>query len=307
MPPNEPNSPFVFIAYASEDADAAKRIYAGLTAAGIFAWVDQNGLKGGDVWDAKIKRLIDTCTLFVPVLSADSVSRDEGYYRQEWRQAADRRKRFADGVPFILPVSVDDTSTRDVSDRVPAEFLDAQWMALEAGRVTTDCVSLVKGILAARAPASRGKTVPAPVPIGVPSGLVNISVRLLVGSNENTPVFGFVVSGVHPRRYLIRGVGPSLARFGVPHTLSDPSLLVHSGGGTAIAKNSGWTLQGSQTTNLIRGAAERVGAFSLSENSDDAALLLSVPPGAYSVILQSATGAGGLALLEIYEVPEQTV
>jgi hypothetical protein len=56
----------VFLSYASQDAAAAARICDGLRAAGIEVWFDQNELGGGDAWDAKIRKQIAECALFVP-------------------------------------------------------------------------------------------------------------------------------------------------------------------------------------------------------------------------------------------------
>src|ERR1700685_4837708 len=77
----------VFLSYASEDAQPAQRICAALRAAGIEVWFDQSELRGGDVWDHKIRREIHDCALFIPVISAHSDARREGYFRREWRLA----------------------------------------------------------------------------------------------------------------------------------------------------------------------------------------------------------------------------
>jgi hypothetical protein len=77
----------VFLSYASQDAEAARRICEALRAAGIEVWFDQNepldplgahGLVGGDVWDAKIRKQIRECALFIPIISANTQARLEG-------------------------------------------------------------------------------------------------------------------------------------------------------------------------------------------------------------------------------------
>src|SRR6516162_2844367 len=80
----------VFLSYASEDAPAAQRIADGLRAAGIEVWFDREELRGGDAWDQKIRREIHECALFIPVVSANTTSRREGYFRFEW-DLADQR------------------------------------------------------------------------------------------------------------------------------------------------------------------------------------------------------------------------
>ncbi|MBI4626596.1 MAG: toll/interleukin-1 receptor domain-containing protein [Verrucomicrobia bacterium] len=65
----------VFLSYASQDADAARRICAALRAAGVEVWFDQSELRGGDAWDASIRKQIKECALFVPVISASTQAR----------------------------------------------------------------------------------------------------------------------------------------------------------------------------------------------------------------------------------------
>ena len=80
-----------------------------LRAAGIEVWFDQSELRGGDAWDQKIRQQIRECALFVPIISANTQSRLEGYFRREWRLAVDRTHDMADGKPFLVPVAIDDT------------------------------------------------------------------------------------------------------------------------------------------------------------------------------------------------------
>jgi hypothetical protein len=65
----------VFLSYAREDIDAARRIADALRSHGVEVWFDENELRGGDAWDAKIRRQINDCTLFVPVISRHTESR----------------------------------------------------------------------------------------------------------------------------------------------------------------------------------------------------------------------------------------
>jgi hypothetical protein len=72
----------VFLSYASEDAEAAQKLSDELRAAGIEVWFDQTELRGGDAWDQMIRRQIKGCYLFVPIISANTQSREEGYFRR---------------------------------------------------------------------------------------------------------------------------------------------------------------------------------------------------------------------------------
>ncbi len=80
----------VFLSYAAQDAEAAQRICEALCSAGVEVWFDRSALRGGDMWDQRIRREVRDCELFVPVISANTTSRREGYFRLEW-DLADQR------------------------------------------------------------------------------------------------------------------------------------------------------------------------------------------------------------------------
>ena len=122
----------VFLSYASQDAQAALRICESLRAAGIEVWFDQSELRGGDAWDLKIRQQIRDCALFIPIISAHTTSRPEGYFRLEWRLADQRTHLRGRSKPFIVPVCIDGTSEADAD--VPESFLAAQWIRLPEGR-----------------------------------------------------------------------------------------------------------------------------------------------------------------------------
>lgn len=127
----------VFLSYASQDAEAARRIADALRAAGIEVWFDvEGGLETGDEWDAKIRRQIKECLLFIPVISAATQARDEGYFRIEWDLAAERARGIAGGVPFILPVVID--ATREPDALVPDRFRSVQWTRAAGGELTAE-------------------------------------------------------------------------------------------------------------------------------------------------------------------------
>jgi hypothetical protein len=125
--------PAVFLSYASQDEAVARQLCEALRAAGIVVWFDQSELRGGDAWDASIRRQIRDCALFVPLVSASTQQRREGYFRLEWSLADERSRLIAEGTPFILPVVVDATKERDAL--VPKSFLNVQWTWLPHGSV----------------------------------------------------------------------------------------------------------------------------------------------------------------------------
>jgi adenylate cyclase len=121
----------VFLSYAAEDSDPAQRLCATLRAAGIEVWFDQSELRGGDAWDAAIRKQIKACTLFIPLISANSQARAEGYFRLEWKLAVDRSHLMAADKAFLLPVVIDGTPDSDA--RVPDKFREVQWTSLPGG------------------------------------------------------------------------------------------------------------------------------------------------------------------------------
>src|ERR1700751_5382457 len=121
----------VFLSYASQDSEAAQKICEALRAGGIEVFLDQSELRGGDAWDQKIRHEIHDCALFVPVISAHSDARREGYFRREWKLAVDRTADMSDRLAFLVPVVIDDTS--DSRADVPDRFRQVQWTRLPGG------------------------------------------------------------------------------------------------------------------------------------------------------------------------------
>jgi len=121
----------VFLSYASQDAEAARKICDALRAADIEVFLDQSELRGGDAWDQKIRRQIRDCALFVPLISANTQARTEGYFRLEWRLADQRTHLMSRNKPFIVPVVID--GTPDAGADVPESFLNVQWTRLPGG------------------------------------------------------------------------------------------------------------------------------------------------------------------------------
>ena len=139
----------VFLSYASQDAEAARRVCEALRAAGIEVWFDQSELRGGDAWDHKIRQQIHDCSLFVPVISTHSDERTEGYFRLEWKLAVDRSYLMADDAAFLFPVVID--STADALARVPEKFRSVQWTRLPGGEAPPEFSQRVSALLAGTA------------------------------------------------------------------------------------------------------------------------------------------------------------
>ena len=146
----------VFLSYASEDAQVAGAICEALRAAGIEVWFDQNALRGGDAWDATIRRQIRECALFVPLISANTEARGEGYFRLEWKLAVERSQLQADGEPFLFPVAVD--ATPETAPRIPERFRERQWMRVAGASGFARLVEGVERLLRAAGPGRADET-----------------------------------------------------------------------------------------------------------------------------------------------------
>jgi TolB-like protein/Tfp pilus assembly protein PilF len=143
----------VFLSYASQDAEAAGRICDALRAAGIEVWFDRTELRGGDAWDRKIQDQIHACRLFIPIISANTEQRDEGYFRREWRLAVERAGDMAEQKAFLLPVVIDSTSERGAF--VPDKFRHLQWTRLPRGETPTQYVAHIEQLLSPQRPSAQ--------------------------------------------------------------------------------------------------------------------------------------------------------
>ena len=154
---------------------------------------------------------------------------------------------------------------------------------------------------------------------GAPTNrLINLSARAYVGTGANILIGGFVIGGSSSETVLIRGVGPGLGLFNLSGTLAQPLLTVYDGNPTnsslgpqVIAKVQGWGGSAMQGASAVTARIEPAtasdmglaGAFSLAVGSADSAMVLTLPPGAYTAEVSGADGGTGIALVEIYEIP----
>jgi hypothetical protein len=136
------------------------------------------------------------------------------------------------------------------------------------------------------------------------SGLVNLSARANVGTGANVVIPGITVRGNRPKALLIRAAGPALAAapFGLPGTLGNPVVSVFTAAGEKVLVNDNWG--DVPDVAALRAATNGQGAFALPENSRDSAMLVTLPPGGYTVQV-AGTGTGsaaqGVAIVEVYE------
>lgn len=135
--------------------------------------------------------------------------------------------------------------------------------------------------------------------VRAPERLANLSARARVGQGDETLIPGFVIAGAEPKTVLIRASGPALAAFGVAGAIADPSFTVHDARGVEIGADDNWSA--GPNASFLSTVNPRVGAFALPRASRDAAALLSLPPGAYTVQVRGPAATTGVALVEIYD------
>ena len=212
----------VFLSYASQDAEAAKRIAESLRAADVEVWFDQSELVGGDAWDVKIRKQIRECALFVPILSRTTQGRREAYFRLEWKLADERTHLMATGTPFLLPITIDETSDRDAI--VPDSFLAVQWTKAPAGEVPAAFGARVKKLLDGE---PVGPTVRHAVPDESRPGAAPVETRLPRGVRPvlvTLAVLVIAVLGYMLRRALDRPVNGKVSQNTPPAATATPVL-----------------------------------------------------------------------------------
>ena len=130
--------------------------------------------------------------------------------------------------------------------------------------------------------------------------LVNLSTRAFAGTGNETLISGLIIGGTLPKRVLIRAAGPALAAFNLTGVLARPQLTLFSGN-TPVFVNAGWST--STDAAAISTASAQTGAFAFAAGSADAAMIVTLAPGAYTAQVTGVGTTTGLALVEVYELP----
>jgi hypothetical protein len=135
---------------------------------------------------------------------------------------------------------------------------------------------------------------------------VNISTRALVQTDANVMIGGFIIGGSSPKTVMVRAIGPSLTAFGVPGVLANPVVVLFSGQ-TPIARNDDWQVTDPlcQSSGHTCGApADITATGSAPSHPQEAAILITLPPGPYTAIVSGVGGLAGVALVEVFEVSD---
>lgn len=212
-----------------------------------------------------------------PVLRVLDANGTEIARNQDWRTNADRIA-FAAATAAVGAFPLSD-SARDA----------ALMVTLAPGTYTVE-VSSERG--------GRGAALAEIYALDSGSVVANLSTRGWLARGEGV-IGGVTLSGAEPRRLLVRAIGPSLTQFGITDALPDPALALYSGP-NLLAANDDWTFASNASEIASVGAA--TGAFPLVPGSKDAALLIEVSPGSYTVQAHGKDGEG-TTLIEVYDVP----
>ncbi len=175
--------------------------------------------------------------------------------------------------------------------------------ASRATLVVTDVLPIQAGSYSVVVSNSAGSVTSAAVPVVVTDGFsrqLNLSTLGYVGVGGDIMISGFVVAGSNAKRLLVRATGPTLAAYGVTDRLADPWLAVFKEGVQWVS-NDNWStdFSGAQA---VRAAGASVGAFALADGSNDAALVVSLDPGSYTIQVSGVAGTTGQALVEVYDL-----
>ena len=127
------------------------------------------------------------------------------------------------------------------------------------------------------------------------SKLANISTRGFVETGGDVMIGGFILgNGAANEKVIVRAIGPSLT--GIPDVLADPALDLYDGNGTLLISNDNWKDDASE-------AAEIIATGMPPQNDLEAAIVITLPPGAYTAIVEGKDGGTGVALAELYHLP----
>ena len=126
----------------------------------------------------------------------------------------------------------------------------------------------------------------------LPGQALNLSTRAKVETGENVAIGGFIITGTEAKSVVLRGLGPSLTAQGVQGTLANPTIELFNAARTSIAFNDDW-----QDTQ-----AAAITATNLAPTNElESAIVMTLAPGTYTVVLRGAASTTGVGLIEVYD------
>jgi hypothetical protein len=130
-----------------------------------------------------------------------------------------------------------------------------------------------------------------------PAQTLNLSTRMNVQTGDNVGIGGFIITGTAPKHLLLRALGPSLTQSGVPNALADPMLELHSQGTFLTITNDNWRDDPLQEEAIIATGIPPT-------NNLEAAIEVTLNPGAYTAIARGKNNTSGVALIEVYDLSQ---
>jgi uncharacterized delta-60 repeat protein len=257
--------------YRSDDAITWTRL-------GVAARVGGTG--GTNAWQLTVPALPASGNFYLSARAVVSTGGISSGLAESTRELNRTNVLFGD--VNLLPASTGNPATDGSNGGTPPSSPVAGF------RILADLAGLNQAVAAAQAATTPGSEKLA--------HLINLSTRTRVAA-DNVLLTGFAINGTGERTVLVRAVGPGLTGFGVSGALSAPVLRIYDGAGNALADNSGWA-----NSAVLAQAASMSGAFPLAPGSADAALLVTLAPGTYSIQVLDNSGTGGVALAEVYDV-----
>lgn len=144
-------------------------------------------------------------------------------------------------------------------------------------------------------PTPSASPTPTPTPSATPARPLNLSTRMLVQTGDRVGIGGFIITGSAPKQMLLRGIGPSLAQFGVPGFLADPVMELHGPTGFATLTNDNW--RDTQEAEI------QATGIPPTDNLESA-ILVTLDPGAYTAIVKGENDTSGVGLVEVYDLDQ---
>jgi hypothetical protein len=140
---------------------------------------------------------------------------------------------------------------------------------------------------------------PTPSPTPFPPGTaqaVNLSTRMRVQTGDSVGIGGFIITGTVPKHVLLRAIGPSLGS--VPNALVDPVMDLHGPGAFVTMTNDNWRDDPVQEAAILATGIPPT-------NNLEAAIDITLNPGAYTAVVRGKNNTSGVALFEVYDLNQE--